>query len=204
MPINTGAVFVYVGLGSSTQWTYSISDLWSGDDGVASGNTGITGTGKVVLQSAPAISNATSISIQNAGASGGLQMLRNSDTATLSTRTYYDSSTSVACIYNSGGSLFFNTNATLGGSAGSNQMRVSATPSAVNYVSITGAATTGGATPANVTITGTGTDTNVNLVLATKGTGTIKFGTYTAGLVTQAGYVTITDSGGTTRRLLVG
>jgi len=204
MPINTGAVFVYVGLGSSTQWTYSISDLWSGDDGVSSGNTGITGTGKVVLQSAPAISNATSISIQNAGASGGLQMIRNSDAATASTRTYYDSSTSVACIYNSSGNLFFNTNATIGGSAGSNQMRVSPTASAVNYVNITGAATTGGATPANVTITGTGTDTNVNLVLATKGTGTIKFGTYTAGLVSQAGYVTITDSGGTTRRLLVG
>jgi hypothetical protein len=83
-------------------------------------------------------------------------------------------------------------------------MRVSATPSAANYVNVTGAAATGSATPANVTITGTGTDTNVNLVLATKGTGTVKFGTYTAGIVSQAGYVTITDSGGTTRRLLVG
>jgi hypothetical protein len=133
-----------------------------------------------------------------------LTLLRNSPSTTLSTRTYYDSSTSVACIYNSSGNLFFNTNASIGSSAGSNQMRVSPTASAVNYVQITGAATTGGATPANVTITGTGTDTNVNLSLVTKGTGTVKFGTYTAGIVAQAGYITITDSGGTSRRLLVG
>ena len=204
MPINTGAVFVYVGLGSTTQWTYSISDLWSGDDGVASGNTGITGTGKVVLQSVPAISNATSISLQSAAAEGGLTLTRNSTGGTNSTRTYYDSSTSVACIYNNAGSLFFNTNATLGSSAGSNQMRVSATASAANYVNITGAAGTGSATAANVTITGTGTDTNVNLVLATKGTGTVKFGTHSTGTLSQTGYITITDSGGTTRRLLVG
>jgi hypothetical protein len=258
MPINTGAVFVYVGLGSGTQWTYSISDLWSGDDGVASGNTGITGTGKVVLQSAPAISNATSITIQNAGASGGLQMIRNSDASTASTRTYYDSSTSVACIYNSSGNLFFNTNATLGSSAGSNQMRVSATASAVNYVQVTGAATTAYAqisaqgsdtnpgllyttkgngehrfstaasitaiqfrvrhlnTPANYcavigSISGSppefqtlGTDTNIDLALTPKGTGNVRFGTYTGTILTPTGYVEIKDSGGTVRRLLVG
>jgi len=211
IPINTGMLFTCIRITApqGTAWMYATSDLWSTSDGASSGNTGITGTGNLVLKTSasltsPTITTAPSIGIQNAGASGGLQMIRNSDAATASTRTYYDSSTSVACIYNSNGNLFFNTNATLGGSAGSNQMRVSPTASAVNYVNITGAATTGGATPANVTITGTGTDTNVNLVLATKGTGTIKFGTYTAGVVTQAGYVTITDSGGTTRRLLVG
>jgi hypothetical protein len=132
-------------------------------------------------------------------------MIRNSDASTASTRTYYDSSTSVACIYNSSGILFFNTNATIGSSAGSNQMRVSPTASAVNYVNITGATATSSSTPANVTITGTGTDTNVNLVLATKGTGTVKFGTHsTQSGLSPTGYITIKDSGDTTRRLLVG
>jgi hypothetical protein len=211
IPINTGLLFTCIRTTApqETAWIYATSDLWSTSDGVSSGNTGITGTGSLVLKTSasltsPTITTAPSIGIQNAGASGGLQMIRNSDASTASTRTYYDSSTSVACIYNSSGNLFFNTNATLGGSAGSNQMRVSPTASAANYVNITGAAATGSATPANVTITGTGTDTNVNLVLATKGTGTVKFGTHSTGTVTQTGYITITDSGGTTRRLLVG
>ena len=37
-----------------------------------------------------------------------------------------------------------------------------------------------------------------------KGAGNVRFGTYTAGVLTPTGYVTIKDSGGTTRRLLVG
>jgi hypothetical protein len=49
-----------------------------------------------------------------------------------------------------------------------------------------------------------GSDTNIDLRLAGKGTGAVRFGTYTAGVVTQAGYVEIKDSGGTVRRLLVG
>lgn len=206
IPINTGMLFtcIRVTAPDATAWIYATSDLWSTGDGASGGNTGITGTGKVVLQSAPSITNATSISLQNASASGGLQMIRNTDAATNSTRMYLDSSGGVGAIYNGNGSIFFNTNGSLGSSTGVNQFRVAPTASAVNYVQVTGAATTGGATPANVTITGTGTDTNVNLVLATKGTGTVKFGTYTAGIVSQAGYVTITDSGGTSRRLLVG
>jgi hypothetical protein len=34
--------------------------------------------------------------------------------------------------------------------------------------------------------------------------GNLKFGTYTASAVAQTGYITVTDSDGTTRRLLVG
>lgn len=34
--------------------------------------------------------------------------------------------------------------------------------------------------------------------------GSVSFGTYTAGALAPAGYITITDAGGTTRRLLVG
>lgn len=71
--------------------------------------------------------------------------------------------------------------------------------SAVNYLSVIGAATT-----ASPSISAAGSDANIDLTLTPKGTGNVKFGTYTAGVLTQAGYVTITDSGGTVRRLLVG
>jgi hypothetical protein len=136
------------------------------------------------------------------------------------------------------------------------QFRVSHTASAVNYVQVTGAATTGrpviqvagsdtnigitytakgtgihafgngngtqlvlqaGSTSSvnrieiTPTVTGSapilsagGTDTNIDLALTPKGTGVVQFGTYTAGVLTPTGYVTIKDSGGTTRRLLVG
>lgn len=49
-----------------------------------------------------------------------------------------------------------------------------------------------------------GSDTDIDIGITPKGSGLVKFGTYTAGVVTQAGYVTIKDSGGTSRRLLVG
>jgi hypothetical protein len=53
-------------------------------------------------------------------------------------------------------------------------------------------------------LSASGSDTNINLKLTPKGTGTVQYGTYTAGVVAQAGYITITDAGGTSRRLLVG
>jgi hypothetical protein len=84
-------------------------------------------------------------------------------------------------------------------SGGGTQAVVSNTASAVNYLGLTGAAT--GAAP---TISAAGSDANINLKLTPKGTGTVQFGTYTAGVIAQAGYITITDAGGTSRRLLVG
>jgi hypothetical protein len=61
-------------------------------------------------------------------------------------------------------SIYFNTQ----GASQTNQMRVSHTASAVNYVNITGAAT--GGTPV---ISSQGSDTNINLRLTPKGTGTL-------------------------------
>jgi hypothetical protein len=46
--------------------------------------------------------------------------------------------------------------------------------------------------------------TNIGIALTTKGTGVLSFGTYTAGIIAQAGSITIKDAAGTTRRLLVG
>jgi len=50
-----------------------------------------------------------------------------------------------------------------------------------------------------------GTDTDIDITLTPKGAGAVRFGTYTvSALLAVAGYITIKDSGGTTRRLLVG
>jgi len=79
------------------------------------------------------------------------------------------------------------------------QFIVQNTASTVNYVQATGAATGNG-----VTLSAQGSDTNIDLALTPKGTGVLAFGTHTAGIVAQAGYITVKDAGGTTRRLLVG
>jgi len=69
-----------------------------------------------------------------------------------------------------------------------------------NYVSI--APKVAGTSPV---ISVLGTDTDIDLTLTPKGAGNVRFGTYTASaLLAVAGYITIKDSGGTTRRLLVG
>jgi hypothetical protein len=112
-----------------------------------------------------------------------------------------DASGGVTAIYNNANSILFNTSATIGSSSGANQFLVSHTASAVNYVQVTGATTASKV----VAISAQGSDTDVTLSLSPKGAGTIRFGTYTASaLLAVAGYITITDSGGTTRRLLVG
>jgi hypothetical protein len=85
------------------------------------------------------------------------------------------------------------------GAAGAAQFNIGHIAAAVNYINVFGAATT-----ASPSISAAGSDANIDLTLTPKGTGNVRFGTYTAGIVTQAGYVTITDSGGTVRRLLVG
>jgi hypothetical protein len=98
---------------------------------------------------------------------------------------------------NGTGEIRFNTNSTIE----TNQMRVTHTASAVNYVQVTGATTASKV----VAISAQGSDADVTLSLSPKGAGTIRFGTYTASaLLAVAGYITITDSGGTSRRLLVG
>jgi len=96
---------------------------------------------------------------------------------------------------NGTGEIRFNTNST----NETNQMRVSHTASAVNYVQVTGAATGSGPT-----ISAQGSNADIDFNIAPKGTGNVRFGTYTAGVLTPTGYITIKDSGGTTRRLLVG
>jgi hypothetical protein len=79
------------------------------------------------------------------------------------------------------------------------QFNIANTASAVNYLQVTGAATGNG-----VNLSAQGTDTNIDMYLLSKGTGVLSFGTYTAGTVVQAGYISIKDAAGNVRRLLVG
>jgi hypothetical protein len=80
-----------------------------------------------------------------------------------------------------------------------NQLAVTNTASAVNYHQFTGS-TTGNAVVHSVQ----GSDTNIDLAFTPKGTGNVRFGTYTANMaLTIQGYVEIKDSGGTVRRLAV-
>lgn len=83
--------------------------------------------------------------------------------------------------------------------AGERQFVVTNTASAVNYHQMTGSAT-----GTALVHSAQGSDTNIDLALTPKGTGVVQYGTYTAGVVVQTGYITIKDAGGTTRRLLVG
>ena len=79
------------------------------------------------------------------------------------------------------------------------QLRVSHTTSAVNFVDVTGSAS--GASPI---ISVAGNDTNIDLALTPKGTGNVRFGTYTASMaLTVQGYIEIKDAGGTVRKLAV-
>lgn len=71
--------------------------------------------------------------------------------------------------------------------------------SAVNELTITNAAT-GGAP----SIAATGDDTDIDLALTPKGAGTVKFGTHSAlGGESVTGFITITDAGGTARKIAV-
>jgi hypothetical protein len=87
----------------------------------------------------------------------------------------------------------------IGGGVGSESLRATRVVSAVNYLDVSGAIAT-----ASPSLAAAGSDTNIDLTLTPKGTGVLKFGTYTAGILAQAGYITIKDAAGNTRNLLVG
>jgi hypothetical protein len=175
----------------------------------ASGTVTLGGT--LDLSSPPAIGStaastgafttlsATTVNIAASAANAGLTLLRDTGTATRSSRIFFDSSSGITAIYNNANSILFNTSATIGSSSGSNQFLVSHTASAVDYVQVTGGTT---ATKI-VTISAQGSDTDVDLALTPKGTGRVRFGTYTAVVTAVAGYIEVKDSGGTLRKLAV-
>jgi hypothetical protein len=80
-----------------------------------------------------------------------------------------------------------------------NQFVINGSAVAVNYLQVAGSAT-----GIALALSAQGSDTNIDLTLTPKGTGNVRFGTYTGTILTPTGYVEIKDSGGTVRRLLVG
>lgn len=84
-------------------------------------------------------------------------------------------------------------------SADINIFQVLSTANAVNFLQVASSAAN---TPVQVSVAGS--STNIGIQFLPKGSEYLWFGTYTAGVVTQAGYITIKDTGGTVRRLLVG
>jgi hypothetical protein len=79
------------------------------------------------------------------------------------------------------------------------QFRVDSSAVAVNHLVVAGSVAS-----SSPVLSAQGSDTDIDLTLTPKGTGNVRFGTYTAGILAQTGYITVKDSGGTTRRLLVG
>jgi hypothetical protein len=86
----------------------------------------------------------------------------------------------------------------IGGLVGSESLRITPVASAVNYLQIAGSAST---TP---TLSAQGSGADLDISLTPKGTGNVRFGAFTAGVLTPTGSITIKDAAGNTRRLLVG
>jgi hypothetical protein len=76
---------------------------------------------------------------------------------------------------------------------------VNGVTTAVNFLDASGSAA--GSAPI---LSAQGSDTNIDLALTPKGTGNVRFGTYTGTVLTPTGFIEIRDAGGTIRRLLVG
>lgn len=111
------------------------------------------------------------VRIRDTGSVGAYSMFTNSASGT--TLVTQGTANAFASFNSNGtGSVLFGTN----GNSGNNQMVVSHTASAVNYVQVTGAAT--GASPI---ISAQGSDANVTLALTSKGTSNINFFTAGAG-----------------------
>lgn len=90
-----------------------------------------------------------------------------------------------------------------------NQVNLSSISGALNFAFVTSSTATNylsfysSATTQPVRILAGGTDTNIDLSLEPKGTGLVKFGTFTgSGDVTCNGYVTIKTADGTTRKIM--
>lgn len=78
------------------------------------------------------------------------------------------------------------------------QFVVSNTSSATSYVQ------TSGSTTDQPSLSAQGSASNIDLLLTPKGTGNVRFGTYTASAATDStGYILVKDSAGTTRKLMV-
>jgi hypothetical protein len=118
-----------------------------------------------------------------------------STTANAPSITAQGSDSSVALIFSSkgvGNISFWSSGSTY------RQFLISGANNAVNYLQVAGTTSTNAPI-----LSAQGSDTNIDLALTPKGTGRVKFGTYTGTVLSIAGYIEIVDSGGTVRKLAV-
>jgi hypothetical protein len=148
------------------------------DNGVIGGTAAAAGTFTTVT--------ATTVNIAASAANAGLTLLRDTGTATRSSRIFLDASSGVCAIYNNANSILFNTSATIGSSSGTNQFLVFHTASAVDYVQVTGGTTV----TKTVTVSAQGSDTDVDLALVPKGAGRVTVSTSIKPKVNSAANVT--------------
>jgi hypothetical protein len=114
---------------------------------------------------------------------------------------YSDASTTEGYVYNRHTNAAANIKIGFGTTMGSSLALslIRGTGTVVNYGTVTGVAT-GGAVPFGVA----GSDTDIDLALVPKGAGVVKFGAFTAaGGETFAGYITVKDSAGNSRKLAI-
>ena len=154
------------------------------------------GTGSLFLQTNAGVTQAT---ISHTASAVNYVQVTGATTTNRPRISFEGSDTNIGALYlakgSSGHSFCTDSNAS------TVQFAISRTLSATNYLQVTGAAN--GSAP--VLSAQGSSDADVDITFTPKGAGAVRFGTYTASaLLPVAGYITIKDSGGTTRRLLVG
>jgi hypothetical protein len=169
---------VYVG-GSDTNTTLNLASAGTGSVTIGT-NSG--GTTQMQIAHTASAVNYVQVTGAATGAITGVQVQALGSDAAVPIR-----------ISAKGGSIIIFSN-----NASNTTFTIENTSGSVNYLSATGGGT--GAAPV---LKSQGTDANVDLSLTPKGTGLVRFGTYTAGAPTATGYINIKAADGTTYKLLV-
>jgi hypothetical protein len=200
---STAAQTVGIAIGATATATTKAVNI--GTTGVSGSTTNITigsavsgSLGTTTIQ-APTVNigqTATQLSVTNTASAVNYIQVTGNISGSSPNISAQGSDSSVDMLYSAkgtGGSHVFRTNST------TRQFQVNHAATVVNYATVVGAIA--GAGPV---FSVAGTDADIDLNLTPKGVGNVRFGTYTGTILTPIGYITIKDSGGTARRLLVG
>lgn len=195
---STGTAIQFVDGGTSTPVALVVKNANSAQvyPSVTNSNLLLSGNGTGYISFQTATLSFEQLRITNTSSAVNYVQVTGAATTVAPQITAQGSDTNIAMVLSSKGTsdIQLRTNNT-----GQIQFQVLHTASAVNRPTATGSIA--GAAPV---IGVAGSDTNIDLALTPKGTGRVKFGTYTANMaLTVQGYIEILDSGGTVRKLAV-